>query len=144
KKVVRKQGGATETTVYVGAIFEHQRDSASGVETDTVHVLDNRARVATVRAGPPMPGDASPAVKYVFADHLGSSNVVIDDAGAWVNREEYLPYGETSFGSFAKKRYRFTGCERDAESGFSHHGARSYAVWLARWTSPDPLPEGHG
>ncbi len=52
-----------------------------------------------------------------LGDHLGSSNVVVDSGGALVNREEFTPYGETSFGSFAKKRYRFTGKERDEESG---------------------------
>ena len=60
-------------------------------------------------------------------------------AGSWVNREEYTPYGETTFGTFAKKRYRFTGKERDEESGLYYHGARYYAPWLARWTSCDPV-----
>ena len=55
-----------------------------------------------------------------------------------INREEYTPYGETSFGSFASKRYRFTGKERDEESGLYYHGARYYAPWLARWVSCDP------
>ena len=63
---------------------------------------------------------------------------MIDDTGNWVNREEYTPYGETSFGSFARKRYRFTGKERDEESGLNYHGARYYAPWLGRWTSCDP------
>ena len=57
---------------------------------------------------------------------------------ALVNREEFTPYGETSFGSFARKRYRFTGKERDEESGLSYHGARYYAPGLGRWTSSDP------
>jgi RHS repeat-associated protein len=64
--------------------------------------------------------------------------VVLDNAGLWVNREQYLPYGETSFGSFARKRYRFTGKERDDESGLRYHAARYYAPWLARWMSTDP------
>jgi len=64
--------------------------------------------------------------------------VVINNNGDWINREEYSPYGETSFGSFAKKRYRFTGKERDEESGLAYHGARYYAPWLARWVSCDP------
>jgi RHS repeat-associated protein len=63
---------------------------------------------------------------------------VIDSTGNLVNREEYTPYGETSFGSFARKRYRFTGKERDEESGLNYHGARYYVPWLARWTSSDP------
>jgi RHS repeat-associated protein len=58
-----------------------------------------------------------------------------------MNREEFTPYGETSFGSFAKKRYRFTGMERDEESGLSYHGARYYAAWVGRWVSCDPI--GH-
>jgi RHS repeat-associated protein len=55
-----------------------------------------------------------------------------------VDREEFRPYGETSYGSYALKRYRFTGRERDEESGLSYHGARYYALGLARWISPDP------
>ena len=59
--------------------------------------------------------------------------------GALINREEFTPYGETSFGSFARKRYRFTGKERDEESGLNYHGARYYAPWLGRWVSCDPI-----
>jgi RHS repeat-associated protein len=37
------------------------------------------------------------------------------------------------------KRYRFTGKERDDETGLNYHGARYYAPWLGRWTAPDPI-----
>ena len=37
------------------------------------------------------------------------------------------------------KRYRYTGKERDEESGFYYHGARYYAPWLGRWLATDPL-----
>ena len=100
--------------------------------------MDNQSRIALVRVGSPFPDDTTPAVKFHLGDHLGSSNMVLDDTGAFVNREEYTPYGETSFGSFASKRYRFTGKERDEESGFYYHGARYYAPWLGRWMSCDP------
>ena len=56
-----------------------------------------------------------------------------------MNREEYSPYGETVLGSYAHKRYRFAGRERDEESGLDYSQARYYAPWLARWISPDPL-----
>ena len=78
-------------------------------------------------------------MQFHLGDHLGSSNVVVDSGGALVNREEFTPYGETSFGSFARKRYRFTGKERDEESGLNYHGARYYAAWLGRWASCDPI-----
>jgi RHS repeat-associated protein len=173
-KLVRRQGGAYEITIYIDGLFEHhrqvdlprqkqavpkrdthtQRDKGHPVkpakpkpgqgkpgqmlENNTLHVMDDQGRIAMVRVGQPVDKDTTPAVKLHLSDHLGSSNVMIDMAGAWVNREEYTPYGETSFGSFGMKRYRFTGKERDEESGLYYHGARYYAPWLARWVSCDP------
>ncbi len=141
KKLVRKQGGQIEVTVYIDGIFEYQQIVQAGAmrENNTLHVMDNQSRIALVRVGNPFADDATPAVKYHLRDHLGSSHVVMDASGNWVNREEYTPYGETSFGSFGRKRYRFTGKERDEESGLNYHGARYYAPWLVRWTSCDPI-----
>jgi RHS repeat-associated protein len=139
KKLVRKQGGAIETTQYIDGAFEHARWSAGGGgQNNHLHVMDGVHRVAIVRVGAAQPEDRGPAVQVHLADHLGSSNVVLDGAGALVNREEFTPYGETSFGSFARKRYRFTGKERDEESGATYHNARFYIAWLQRWASCDP------
>ena len=140
KKFVRKQGGKIEVTVYIDGIFEHQRiiRGAAVEENNTLHVMDNQRRIAMVRVGNAFPADIAPAVKYHLSDHLGSSKAVIDSAGDLINGEEYTPYGENSFGSFAHKRYRFTGKERDEESGLNYHGARYYASWVGRWTSCDP------
>ena len=144
KKVVRKQSGEVEVTVYIDAVFEHHRivRNNSVQENNTLHVMDTQNRVAVMRVGKSISGDNSPAVQYQLGDHLGNSNVVIDDTGAWVNREELTPYGETVMGSFARKRYRFTGKERDEENKLYYHGARYYVPWLSRWTSRDPI--GHG
>ncbi|MGW7106553.1 SpvB/TcaC N-terminal domain-containing protein [Streptomyces xanthophaeus] len=150
KKLVRKNGGSLESSVYIDGVFEHHR--RGGVENNTLHVPDGDSRIALLRVGPAFPQDgaADAPVTYHFDDHLGSSAVVAGGASAadssFMNREEYSPYGETSFGSFARKRYRFTAKERDEESGLAYHGARYYAPWLARWTSPDPagLIDGPG
>ena len=138
KKLVRKQGGQVEVTHYLGDVFEHRRWPGAG-ENNRVHVLDGSRRIAIVRIGEPEPGDAAPAARYQLGDHLASSNVVVDGNGNLVNREQYGPYGESTFGSFAKKRYRYTGKERDEESGLYSLGARYYAPWLGRWISCDPL-----
>jgi RHS repeat-associated protein len=140
KKLVRKQGGQVEVTVYIDGVFEYQQIVQGGVtqENNTLHVMDDQSRIALVRIGNPFPDDTTPAVKFHLGDHLSSSNVVVNDAGNWINREEYTPYGEASFGSFARKRYRFTGKERDEESGLNYHGARYYAPWMVRWISCDP------
>ena len=140
KKLVRKQGGQIEVTHYVDGMFEHHRwaSGTQGGENNQVHVMDDMQRVALVRIGVAHPDDKGPAVQFQLSDHLGSSNVVADSGGALVNREEFTPYGETSFGSFAKKRYRFTGMERDEESGLSYHGKRCYVPALTRWANCDP------
>ena len=85
-----------------------------------------------VHVGNPLQGDTTPAVKYHLGDHLGG-NVVKDGAGSLEYGEEYTPYGETSFGSCASKRYRFTGKERDEEGSLYFHGTRYYTSWLGRW-----------
>lgn len=143
KKWTRVQSGAVETTVYLDGGFE--RGASGGIVNNTIHVLDGHSRIAMLRVGPAFPDEGAPelAIKYHLGDHLGSSHVVVGvDPGAGnvlVNREEFYPYGETSHGGFTRKRYRFTGMERDEDSGLSYHSARYYAPWLARWTSCDPL-----
>ena len=44
----------------------------------------------------------------------------------------------------AAKRYRYTGMERDEESGLEYHSARYYVGWLGRWVSGDPIRLGDG
>lgn len=58
---------------------------------------------------------------------------------------KYHPFGTTSYQdtngsvSAAAKRYRYTGMERDDETGLSYHNARYYIPWLGRWLSCDPI-----
>ena len=142
KKLVRKQGGQIEVTHYLDSGFEYKR--WRGGHNNRIHVIDTHERIATVRVGVAEPGESTPSILFALGDHLGSSNVVVDSEGNLVNREEYSPYGESAFGSFVTKRYRYTGKERDRDSGFYYHGARYYAPWLGRWTSCDPAPSGDG
>jgi RHS repeat-associated protein len=139
KKLVRRQGGAIEVTHYLGQTFEHHRWSGPpDGENNHLHVLDDQQLVALVRIGTAHPGDRGPAFAFQLPDHLGSSTAVLDATGILTNREEYTPYGETTFGSYTRKRYRFTGQERDEETGLSYHSARYYAPWAGRWLSADP------
>jgi RHS repeat-associated protein len=139
KRVVRR-GTAIDTTVYVDRIFEHH--VAGGAANNHLHVMDDQKRLAVVRVGDPLPDDGGPAVQYSLGDHLGTANVVLGgidaSASSFVNREEFFPFGETSFGSFGHKRYRFAGNERLDESGLYYSQARFCAPHLARWVSCDP------
>ncbi|HZH72632.1 MAG TPA: RHS repeat-associated core domain-containing protein [Mariniphaga sp.] len=84
-------------------------------------------------------GDTTPAIKYNLEDHLGSSSILLENDGTLINKEEYYPFGETSFGSYAKKRYRYSGKEKDQESGLYYYGARYYMAMGCRFVSVDPL-----
>ena len=143
-KLVRRQGGAIEVTHYLGDIEHHRWAGPSPGANNHIHVMDDKTRIALVRIGPAASGDGGVETQFHYGDHLGSIAVVADENGAVTNREEFTPYGETSFGSFARKRYRFTGKERDSESGMSYHFARYYAPWLTRWASADPIGASAG
>ena len=146
KKWVRTNGtGPGDSITYIDGIFEYHRWQKLGRSggSNHLHVIDNRNRIALQRVGVTHPNDQGPAVQYHLGDHLQSSNVVIGGGNAqaktFINQEEYFPYGESSFGSFGKKRYRFSGRERDEESRLTYNWARYYAPWLSRWTAADPL-----
>jgi RHS repeat-associated protein len=51
----------------------------------------------------------------------------------------YYPFGETSFGGYVKKRYRFCGKEKDEESGLYYFGLRYLSPWTCRFITVDPM-----
>ena len=56
----------------------------------------------------------------------------------------YMPYGELWYdwqASSYNERFKFTGKERDAETGYDYFGARFYSPILLLWLSPDPLSD---
>jgi RHS repeat-associated protein len=115
------------------------------LERETLHVLDDLDRIALVETRTiGDDGSAAQLVRHQLANHVGSASLELDSAGAVVTYEEYFPYGSTSYEAVdarlgaAPKRYRYTGQERDEETGLACHGARYYAPWLGRWTACDP------
>ncbi|MEU2614198.1 SpvB/TcaC N-terminal domain-containing protein [Micromonospora sp. NPDC007271] len=141
-KIVRRSSGPDLVTVTIGGFERVLRGTVGGTLTpfDELHLTDRDQPVVSIRRGAALPDDPLDGhpVRYALTDRLGSVTRTLAADGSALNREEYTPYGETSFGSYARKRFRFTGKERDEESGLAHHRARSYAPWLARWMSVDP------
>ncbi len=86
---------------------------------------------------------ADESVYYYHGDHLGSSSVVTNGAGAFHEGLEYFPYGETWVHASASPGsqsmpYRFTSKEQDPETGLYYFGARYYDARLSKWISTDP------
>ena len=155
RKVTERTAAANQTArmnerIYLSG-FEIYREyggdgSTVSLERETLHLMDGQQRVALVEtrtAG----DDGSPEqlVRYQFGNHLGSASLELDGVGRVISYEEYYGYGSASFQAVDKtiraaaKRYRYTGMERDEETGLAYHGARYYAAWLGRWCSVDPL-----
>jgi RHS repeat-associated protein len=77
-------------------------------------------------------------VHYYFSDHLGSASVITDSSGNVEEQTDYFPYGGIAYSSGAdENRYKFTGKERDTESGLDNFGARYYASTTGRFMTPD-------
>ena len=149
RKVTERGGKPMTERVYLGG-FEIYReyDPQGAVVTlarNTLHLSDDRKRIALVELR--VTGDdGSPnqLFRYQFGNHLGSVCLELDEHAQVISYEEYTSYGSTSYQAVNKalkaaaKRYRFTGKERDEETGFNYHSARYYAMWLGRWVSCDP------
>ena len=92
-------------------------------------------------------GNAEPNVYFYHSDHLGSASWITDGDGIPVQHLQYLPYGEPfvnqrAAGSTYSERFRFTGKERDAETGYGDFGARYMDHELmTMWLSVDPLAD---
>ncbi|MGH9356218.1 MAG: RHS repeat-associated core domain-containing protein, partial [Terriglobia bacterium] len=83
--------------------------------------------------------DSSGKAEYYLPDALGSSRVITDANGAILDDCDFLPFGdEQCVTSSSGNNYKFTGKERDNESGNDYFSARSYASQYSRFTSPDP------
>jgi RHS repeat-associated protein len=78
------------------------------------------------------------AVSYYFSDHLKTTDIVTDAQGNIKNESDFYPWGgELQFTNSDSNHYKFTGKERDAETGLDYFGARYYSNGLGRFITPD-------
>lgn len=129
--------------------LEYESDGITHkLERETLHIMDDKQRIALVETKTLDITDNInlnvSLIRYQHDNHLGSACLELDEAGNVISYEEYYPYGSTSYqggrsaAEVGLKRYRYTGKERDDETGLYYHGARYYAPWLGRWSSFDP------
>ncbi|MBI3895051.1 MAG: hypothetical protein HY313_03880 [Acidobacteria bacterium] len=77
-------------------------------------------------------------VYYYLADRLGSARVMTNATGGVVEESDFYPYGgERVITNTLDNNYKFTGHERDTESGLDHTLYRQYSSNTGRWHSPD-------
>ena len=96
-----------------------------------------------------------PGTRYLTPDPLGSTRLVTGEDQSVLSRHDYLPFGEeigsglgnrgqaTGVSGYTASRtdgpaQKFTGKERDNESGLDYFGARYFSGAGGRFTSVDP------
>ena len=143
--------GAATTYVYDGDGRRVQKVTGSST---TTYVYDAAGSLAAEYATQPA---AAPCTTcYLTEDTLGSTRMMTDRSGAIKSLHDYLPFGEeiqAGLGSRSSTYYppnsfaindgttqKFTGKERDQETGLDFFQARYFGSSQGRFTSPDPGP----
>ena len=84
------------------------------------------------------PGHLPANVYYYFTDGLGSSRVITTSTGTVCYDADFYPFGgERSYTNSCAQNYKFTGKERDSESGLDDFGARGMSSQYGRFMTPD-------
>ena len=78
-------------------------------------------------------------VEYYHTDAIGNVRAITDASGNVIERHDYQPYGEEWLPQGGTQPLRFTGKERDAETGLDYFGARYYGSKIGRFTTVDPV-----
>lgn len=150
RKVIESQAGVKQwERLDLGGLEVFRRYSGGTVieEIETLHLMDGQQRVLLVddvRQSDNAQLRVGILYRYQYGNHLGSVSVELNEQAQIISSEEFHPYGTSAYRLVSNgikataKRYRYTGKERDEESGLYYHNARYYTPWLGRWTSSDP------
>lgn len=147
-------GTITEDRIYLGGYELYRRRNPQGVvveEIESLHLFEGEQRVLLVddviktnrKHANNTAYKEQPIYRYQYSNHLGSACLELDHAAEIISYEEYHPYGTSAYRVMKSgieapaKRYRYTGMERDEESGLGYHTARYYLQWLGIWNSAD-------
>ena len=103
------------------------------------HTMTRALLLVAMLVGCALPAWAqSVVVESYHLDAVGSVRAVTNQSGQVVRRHDYFPFGDGSDGTTrGQDTLRYTGKERDPESGLDYFGARYYASRVGRFTTPD-------
>ena len=136
---VKKVNGP-DTFIYIGKLFEcrvpckitDNNNNTVWSSSGSKHIFGGSARIAIKPVT-----TTGTEINYFHSDHLGSSSVITDQTGAKVADYAYLPYGDNLPTSGTDFRYKYTGQEKDVQTGLYFYNARYYDPVLGRFISAD-------
>jgi RHS repeat-associated protein len=132
-RVIKKvySNGVLQKTIYSPSDeFETAKLASNGATQNTSYYLVHNELVA--KKNP----DGSK--QYYHNDHLGSTSVLTNQAGALVEETQYDPWGEVKAGG-TKSKFQYTGQEMDDETGLNYYNFRYYDSHIRRFIQPDDI-----
>lgn len=79
------------------------------------------------------------SVLFKSNDHLGSPRIITNASGAVIGRTDLFPFGEIWSETGTSTKYKFSGKERDSESGNDYFGERYNNSNSGRFLTIDPV-----
>ncbi|QTA90622.1 toxin TcdB middle/N-terminal domain-containing protein [Desulfonema magnum] len=132
RKTVTDSEGATNEVLYIDKYSEIREGNL------IKYVYAGNSRIARIENG-----EMTPTGFYLH-DHLGSTSFTLSDNGSVTEQLVNYPYGNPRLEKRAEfvnaaADYKFTGKERDLESGLQYFEARYYSGTLGRFNRVDPI-----
>ncbi|MDR2579814.1 MAG: hypothetical protein LBC85_02325, partial [Fibromonadaceae bacterium] len=126
---------------------ENEKDNeAIEIKNNASRITKNKRRIAIVetKTWENNIQVANPILvqRYQLSNNIESVTLELNESADIISYEEYYPYGDTSYqagtSEVSKKRYRYTGKEKDEESGLYYFHARYYSSMIGIFISVDP------
>ena len=156
-----KQATFTKTATTVDTWYDAQdrrvRKVINGSTTIYVYGAGGKLAAEYTTA----PSNTPEGTYYRTTDHLGSTRIVTDAAGAVKQRRDFFPFGEEipadsshgnrnlvmdsgvqTYNAAMGVTHQFTGQQRDDETGLDYFWARNHSAQLGRFLSIDPENSG--
>ncbi|NUQ77989.1 MAG: VCBS repeat-containing protein [Polyangiaceae bacterium] len=130
--------------LYFENLYEQVTEMGPGGATSHRYYVHSPERAVAVVTR----GGASPGIKYLHVDHLGSISAVTNQNGAVEERRSYDAFGQRRNPEWgkppppswnSKTTKGFTGHEADEELGLVNMNGRLLDPKLGRFTTPDPI-----
>ncbi len=143
RQITATVNGVTANYVYDGEGRRVQKTEAIGSTLLTTYYMYDATGALAAEFTP----GSTAALQYLTADALGTPRLMTDSNAAIQECHDYLPFGEEigagingrdgCFGWDTVPEDKFTGKERDAESGLDNFGFRYLSSAQGRFISPD-------
>jgi len=118
--------------------FKVPNEATTGNVIVTVSGVESNGVVFTVTGN-----SSTSGIYFYFSDALGTSRVITASDGTVCYDADLYPFGgERAYVNNCDSAYKFTGKERDSESGLDDLGARYYSSQYGRFMTADEFKGG--